>query len=116
MRGHKKATHQFSGKDYMIHEHPKTQRLKTLLLDPEITIRVDDAIIQTREILESSGQPPDPVVKLGWTERGKHKFEVIVTEEGIANAEIDETSAEVEDHEGYPVTVEFLQNASLVRI
>jgi hypothetical protein len=113
---HKKATHEFCGKDDLIPKRPETQRLRTLLLDPEITIRVDDAIIQTREILESSGEPTDPVVRLGWTERGKHKFEVIITEEGIANAEIEETSAEVEDHEGNAVTVEFLKDGSLVQI
>ena len=74
-------------------------------------MRYSDFTTLTRQITVE-----DPVVKLGWTERGKHKLEVIITEEVIACAEIEETSAEVEDHEGKAITVEFLKNGPLVRI
>jgi hypothetical protein len=77
----------------------------------QVKVRYSDFTTLTRQITVE-----DPVVKLGWTERGKHKLEVIITEEVIACAEIEETSAEVEDHEGKAITVEFLKNGPLVRI
>ena len=82
----------------------KVQRLLKLF-DGDHQVYIDGAKAQKVQVSEAVGMNENQVVYLVWREDNQ-TFGVIITEEGLANAELQESAIELKDHEGDPLTLD----------
>ena len=92
----------------------KVQRLLKLF-DGDHQVYIDGAKAEKVQVSEAVGMNENQVVYLVWREDNQ-TFGVIITEAGLADAELRETAMELEDHEGEPVTLEFHRPSGIVPI
>ena len=92
----------------------KVQRLLKLF-DGGHQIYIDGVKAGKVQVSAATGKAENQVVYLEWRESNEI-FNVIITEAGLADAELRETVMELEDHEGEPVTLEFHRPSGIVPI
>jgi hypothetical protein len=92
----------------------KTQRLLTLF-GSQHQVLVDRERVEKVELEALTGNPENQVVRLAWKQKGV-QFSVILTEDGLANAEIYQDRVECEDHEGEPIEIQFMADDAILTV
>ncbi len=92
----------------------KVQRLLKLFYGDH-QVYIDRAKAEKVQVSEAVGMNENQVVYLVWREDNQ-TFGVIITEAGLADAELRETAMELEDHKGEPITLEFHRLSGIVPI
>ena len=95
-------------------ERDKVQRLLKFF-NGDHQVCIGGAKAEKVRVGEATGESENQIVYLEWRETNA-SFSVIITEEGLANAKLHETTIELEDHEGDPVTLEFHSLSGIVPI
>ena len=90
----------------------KVQRLLKFF-DGDHQVYIDGAKAKKVQVSAATGKAENQVVYLEWCESNE-SFNVIITEAGLADAELRETAMELEDHEGEPVTLVFHRPSGIV--
>src|SRR6266542_175062 len=83
--------------------------------DGDHQVYIDGAKAKKVQVSAATGKAENQVVYLEWRESNE-SFNVIITEAGLADAELHETAMELEDHEGEPVTLVFHRPSGIVPI
>jgi hypothetical protein len=85
----------------------REKKIKKLLqLFAKYPVLVDGTPAGPANMSPVTGDGENQVVSLAWEEK-RVQFLVLLTEDGIANADILGNSLDIEDHEGDPINIEF---------
>ena len=68
---------------------------------------VDEAPVEKVLFSPVNGDGENQVIHLSWKEKSK-EFGVIITEDGLAYASVLSSSLDIEDHEGDPLNIVFI--------
>lgn len=90
----------------------RKQKIQTLIdLLKKYRVRVDGVLVTKVNLSSIENIKENEIVNLSWRENNLG-FSVILTEEGVAAADFFASHVEVEDHEGDPLTLEFIDDRS----
>jgi len=70
-------------------------------------VLVDDARVEAVSFSPVNGEGENQVIHLSWKEKSR-EFTLIITEDGLAYATVLANSLDIEDHEGDPLNIVFV--------
>ena len=73
-------------------------------------VLVDEARVEKVLFSPVNGDGQNQVIRLSWWREKSKEIGVIITEDGLAYATVLSTSLDIEDHEGDPVNIVFLDD------
>ena len=81
---------------------------KLLQLFKSYKVLVDEAPVEKVAFCPVNGHGENQVISLSWREKGK-EFTILITEDGLAYADVLSGSLDIEDHEGEPANIIFIK-------